>query len=81
MDQAVVSNQHIGVGLHLQDMPMNIWVADRHRDSISGALKSKNGAKPGQYSLSERKLRAAAFAERVHRLKYYITLLASNTIS
>ncbi len=80
-ERAVSSHQHFSAGRPPQIIPVNTWMSGNHAGPMPVPVKPQNGTEPRQYSMTERKLRATAFAERVHGLRYYIGLIGTNAIT
>lgn len=81
VDQAVTSIQHIDAGQQRQRIPVDTQMSNRKSVPTSIGPKLKIGTEPRPYSLSERQLRATAFAARIHSLKYYIGLIGVKSIN
>ena len=79
-DHEVASHQHFSAGRSLHDLPINLSISRKAIETIAATGKTKKVIGPNQYSVSERKLRANAFAARVNSLKYYIGLIGANAV-
>jgi hypothetical protein len=76
----VAGNQYFSTGRTILDMSMSATKSGNHTIPGSPDLTSGMAIATRQYSISEHKLRAAAFAARVHSLKYYIGLIGARSI-
>jgi hypothetical protein len=79
-DLEVASSQHFSAGLMLQELPVTLKNPRKDNAPTVGAGKSNKSIAQNQYSLSERKQRANAFAARVNSLKFYIGLIGAQAI-
>jgi hypothetical protein len=78
--QVVVGSKNFTLSRTPQYLPMNTTIFATQADPATPELTIGMSIETRQYSLTERKLRATAFATRVHSLKYYIGLIGSTSI-
>ncbi|MBP6679619.1 MAG: hypothetical protein KA166_00415 [Saprospiraceae bacterium] len=79
-DQTVSGRQTFNEGRTIQGKPAHTWMSITPNEPKPLNLTPQRGAELRQYSPSENKLRATAFAARVHSLKYYIGLIGAKCI-
>lgn len=80
VDYLVAGSQHFTTGQQVQDIPEHLRMSGNHVAPKLPGSNPKKGIESKLYPLSERKLRANAFAARVHSLKYYIGLIGAKSI-